>query len=255
MITPVDLTDALALRDREVVALVGGGGKTTAMYLLCHEALARGRPAIASGTARFTRPATVRAPMIVDEDGPRLVAEARRRLGSGEPWLVLAAGRGSKGRLLPLSYETVAALAAGPADLVVLEADGSALRPLKAPAAHEPAVPPCATVVIAVVGADVLGRPLDEAHVHRPEMVAALSGARQGEAVTAATVAAVLSHAQGGRKALPPSARFVVLINKVSQGRLEGARDTARLLLARGVARVVLAQVRATEPVVDVLTV
>jgi molybdenum cofactor cytidylyltransferase len=135
---------------------------------------------------------------------------------------------------------------------VALEADGSAMRPFKAPAEHEPAIPASATLVVAVVGADIFRRALDETHVHRPERVKALTGAASGASITPALVAIVLAHAEGGRKGVPPGARFAVLINKVTPARLELARETARLLHENGVERVVLAQAREEPPVVEV---
>ena len=248
----MDLTQALGLGEREVVAFVGGGGKTTAMYRLCREAAARGRGAVATGSARFTLPPGLGAPLLVDADEARLLASVRERFAAGELWLVASTGRASGERLLPLSYEAIASLA-GLAPLVAVEACGSALRPFKAPAEHEPVVPPAATVVVAVVGADVFGRRLDAAAVHRPERVAALTGVELGATVTPALVAQVLAHAEGGRKDVPPGARFAVLINKASPDRLAAAREAAERLRAAGVERVVLAQAREKEPVVDVL--
>ncbi|HXH22067.1 MAG TPA: selenium cofactor biosynthesis protein YqeC [Dehalococcoidia bacterium] len=250
----MDLTEALGVRPRDVVALVGGGGKTTAMYRLCGEAAGRGARAVASGTARFTAPAgTAAAPLIVNKDEDRLVSDVLSALASA-PWVIAATGHGEKERLLPLSFAAVEALASHEVvELLVLEADGSALRPFKAPAGHEPVVPPQATLVVAVAGADAFGRPLSEAFVHRPERVAALTGARIGEPVTPQMAAAVLAHAEGGRKGVPAGARFAVLINKVTAARRGPARETARLLLERGVPRVVLAQARQAEPVVEVL--
>jgi molybdenum cofactor cytidylyltransferase len=250
----MDLTDALELGPREIVALVGGGGKTTAMYRLCVEAAAHGRSAVASGTARFTEPfggATV--PLLVDEDESKLAESVSAALAT-EPWVIAAAGRGSKERLQPLSYESVDRLARNPAiGLIALEADGSAMRPFKAPAEHEPALPDSATFVVAVVGADIFGRPLTQEAVHRPERVAALTGASLGDIVTPHMVAAVLAHPQGGRKGIPAAARFAVLINKVGERRLRDARTAASLLRERGVQVVVLAQVREERPVVEVL--
>ncbi len=249
----MDLTDALALGEREVVAFVGGGGKTTAMYRLCREAAARGRRALASGTARFTLPpGRLTVPLIVHRDGAAVVTSVRERL-SGSGWVIAAFGESTKERLLPVDAATVQALATDGLDLVALEADGSAMRPFKAPAQHEPAVPPSATLVVAVVGADVFGRPLDDAFVHRPERVCRLSGAAPDAPVTPEVVAAVLAHAEGGRKAVPAGARFAVLINKVSDARERAARDTAERLIAAGVERVVLGRVREEPPVVDVL--
>ncbi len=72
--------------------------------------------------------------------------------------------------------------------------------------------------------------------------------------MTPALVAAVLAHPNGGRKGLPPGARFAALLNKVSDATLPAAREMARLLLAAGVDRVVLARVREEPGVVEVLS-
>jgi molybdenum cofactor cytidylyltransferase len=250
----MDLTEALDIRDREVVALVGGGGKTTTMYRLCAEAAGRGRRAVASGTARFTEPfGGAKVPLLVGDDEDALIGDISAAL-TESPWLIAAAGRGSKGRLQPISYDLVARLAADPAiGLVALEADGSAMRSFKAPADHEPPIPPAATFVIAVAGADVFGRPVTEDLVHRPERVEALSGAGPGALVTPEVVAAVLAHPEGGRKAVPAGARFAVLINKVTPARLAESRRAAGLLLSEGVPLVVLAQAREEPPVVETL--
>ena len=44
------------------------------------------------------------------------------------------------------------------------------MRPVKAPAAHEPVIPLEATLVVPVVGLDALEGPIDEV-AHRPELV------------------------------------------------------------------------------------
>src|SRR3970282_1668065 len=170
----MDLTDALDLGEREVVALVGGGGKTTAMYRLCREAAARGRRGGGGGGgggggARGP-PGGRTPPPLAPPDESDLLRAVRPRLATAGSWVIAATGLGSKERLLPISNDMVTALAAEPEiDLLALEAHASALRPFRPPAEHEPAVPEAATLVIAVVGADVFGRPLDPACVHRPE--------------------------------------------------------------------------------------
>ena len=76
-------------------------------------------------------------------------------------------------------------------DYVLVEADGSAGRPLKAHAPHEPVIPPEASNVILVVGASGFGRPIREA-AHRPERYAALAGAGLEDLVSPAMAAAVV---------------------------------------------------------------
>jgi len=106
-----------------------------------------------------------------------------------------------------------------------------------------------------MVGADVFGKPLDAAHVHRPELVSALSGAPLGTPITPEIVACVLAHPDGGRKGVPVGARVVVVINKVeSLANRTPARETAELLLREpAIHAVVLAALRGDEPVREVL--
>ena len=92
-------------------------------------------------------------------------------------------------------------------DIILNEADGSRMRPFKAPADHEPVVPECTTLLVPMVGVDTLGCPLTEEYVHRPGRVAALAGVEVGVEVTPSIVASVLTHPQGGLKGMPPGAR------------------------------------------------
>ena len=142
-------------------------------------------------------------------------------------------------------------------DAVVIEADGSRRLPFKAPAAHEPVIPTSTTIVVPVVGLDVVGRPLTAEHVHRPERVAALTGAEIGDPVTPAMIATVLAHPDGGSKAIPASARLVPFLNKAEDeatpGRSAGDRPAAPC--AVGVPRVdsvLIGAAQAADPVREV---
>jgi probable selenium-dependent hydroxylase accessory protein YqeC len=250
----VKLTDALRMAPDEVVALVGGGGKTTAMFRLAREVVEGGGRAITTTTTRIfgaqiaLAPAHVRAASVTRE---RLSAE----LALHRHVLVIGATDAGSGKAEGISLDLFRQVRAWFPDVCLLnEADGSRMRPFKAPADYEPVIPADTTLVVVVVGADVLGRSLDAAHVHRPELVATLSGAPMGAPVTPAIVARVLADPQGGRKGVPADARVVVLINKV-----EGlpsrapARETAeRLLRDPAIHSVVLATLRAEDPVLEI---
>jgi molybdenum cofactor cytidylyltransferase len=113
-----------------------------------------------------------------------------------------------------------------------VEADGARGRSLKAPADCEPVVPSCTTLLVPVAAADVLGLPLTEPVVHRPDLVSELTGLRPGDPITPLAVATVLSHARGGLKGHPDGARVVPLLNKVEGPVRERlAMEAARLLL------------------------
>ena len=109
------------------------------------------------------------------------------------------------------------------------------MRPIKAPAAHEPVIPPEATLVVPVVGMDALERPLSTA-AHRPELIASILSEQytvaETQPLTPEMVAALLRHPQGGLKGVPAGARVIPTLNKVeTPARLSAGRQIARTLL------------------------
>jgi probable selenium-dependent hydroxylase accessory protein YqeC len=250
------LAEALGMRGDEVVALVGGGGKTTAMFRLAREIVEKGGRAITTTTTKIFAAQIALAPAHVaaaDATRERLWAA----LAAHEHVLVIGATDSGTGKADGVSLELFRDLRAWcPGACILNEADGSRMRPFKAPAKHEPVIPSETTLVVLVVGADVFGKTLDADHVHRPELVSALSGAPLGAPITPEIVAGVLAHPEGGRKGVPTGARVVALINKVeSLPDRAAARDTAeRLLREPAIHSVVLTTLRADEPVLEVCT-
>jgi molybdenum cofactor cytidylyltransferase len=250
----MQLLDAFQLHRGGRVAIVGGGGKTTLMYRLAAEAAERGLTSVVGGTTRFTAPhfGVMPEPVIISAGADPVVAIRAALVRS--PVVTCTAGHGDRGRWLPLEVDQVEAVAAMPeVDLLVLEADGSRNRPFKAPGDGEPVIPPSTTLVLAVAGLDVLGRPLSDEWVHRPERVSALSGLVPGAEVTPDCVAGVLLHAKGGRKAMPRGARWLPVLNKAEGDLVEAGERVARQLVEGGADRVVLTAAARDEPVVALL--
>ena len=248
------LADALGMKSDDVVALVGGGGKTAAMFLLARENVVRGGRAITTTTTRIFGAQIALSPVHVPaaEATPERVATA---LAEHQQVLVIGETDRESGKAEGVSLDLFARLRAWFPDACLLnEADGSRMRPFKAPAAHEPVIPPETTLVVPMVGADVFGKTLDDDHVHRAELISALSGVPLGAAITPEVVARVLAHPDGGRKAAPPGARLVVVINKVETlPDPAPAHETAeRLLRHPEIHAVVLAALRRADPVLEV---
>jgi len=143
----------------------------------------------------------------------------------------LAAGRADDGKFEGVSPTALDELVrAGLADAVLVEADGARQRPFKAPAAHEPVVPACASIVSFMMGIDALGRPVEGASVHRPEVVLAYGQTT----VTAGLMAAVTASPSGGLKGVPPGAVARPIINKALGPLTREAATVAAAVLAQG---------------------
>jgi probable selenium-dependent hydroxylase accessory protein YqeC len=206
------LLQALDIAHAPVVAFVGAGGKTTAMFELAR-AMA---PAIVTTTTHLAEHQAALADRHVAwaDDSSNVPLSPEDTVGVT---LVTGPADSATARLPGLSgrqwagVRTWCALHRRP---LLVEADGSRQRPLKAPAPHEPAIPADVDAVIVVAGLLGLGLPLDDEHVHRAAMFAALTGAPLGEPVTLTALAAALRHPDGGLKHIPPGARRVALLNQ-----------------------------------------
>ncbi len=218
-----------------MVALVGGGGKTTTLYALAREARTAGRTVIVTTTTHMMpHPAL---PLTDDPDPEHL----RRLL---EEHGILTLGRFLRPDKLSGVGSAPACRAA--TDVTLVEADGARLRPLKAPAGHEPVIPPAADAVLAVAGMDCVGRPIGEV-CHRPERVCALLGRPPQAQLCPADVAAVLTHPLGGRKGVLEHMAFRCVLNKADTPERRDYAEAVRDRLAAAGVHSVITQYRERE--------
>lgn len=171
------LSELLAV-SHGVTAVIGGGGKTTLLATLGRELSAKGRVVLCTTTKIYPFPdlsCARTAEELALMAGQRLVCTGTEVPGTGKLTVPPVP-------ILELERKF---------DYVLVEADGSAHRPLKAHAPHEPVIPPEASNVILVVGASGFGHPISEA-AHRPERYAALAGAGLEEPVTPELAASVV---------------------------------------------------------------
>jgi len=253
-VSGLTLLEALGVTGGDVVALVGGGGKSTAMFRLAREIADTGERVLTTTTTHIFAEQIALAPVHLRAAAATKESVAAA-LAAHRHVLVVGPTNAATSRAAGVSLDFFARLRAWCPHVCLLnEADGSRMRPFKAPAPHEPVIPVETSLVVAVVGADVFGEALDAEFVHRPELVSMLSGAPIGAPVTPELVAGVLAHPQGGRKNVPAGARMVVLINKVETlADRNPARETAaRLLREPAIESVVLGTVGGDEPVLEV---
>ncbi|MFD1570884.1 selenium cofactor biosynthesis protein YqeC [Halorubrum laminariae] len=247
----MDLTTALDARDA-TVCVVGAGGKKSTLFALADRLY---RPVV-TASVRIPifddRVATVR----VTDDPLAALAEA----GADDWPLGLVPERDRSDRYLGYDADTVAAIADDAPGATLVKADGARLREFKAPDDREPQIPANADRVVPIASAHVVGEPLSEDLVHRPERVADITGRGLGEAIRPADVAAVLASPDGGLKGVPEEATAIPVVNKVDdEADAAAAREIAEGVVDRAdvprvlLTRLVEAEGPADDPVVEVV--
>jgi molybdenum cofactor cytidylyltransferase len=183
------------------VAVVGAGGKTTVLLGLWHHLTGSGHRVLATTTTKVAADEVAGIPF-----------RSAGRLGP---------------KLLGIDpTEVDQAFTSGAYDVVVVEADGARHLLVKAPGPHEPVVPSTASLVVTVMAADAIGRVIEDV-AYLPLRVAALAGCSPYDRLTVAGAARLLTSELGGRKGVPPSARFAVVLTGVGGGNEAAAAELA----------------------------
>lgn len=250
------LTDAFSIREREVISLVGAGGKTSLMFALGNELSTKRKGTLLTTTTKIWEPAPSPSfALFLSEQISEMKKWVLKNLGQ-YPYLVIARKKMDDGKLqgiLPEWGEELLSLA--DVSSIIVEADGAAGRSFKAPREGEPVLPNNTTLLVPVVGIDVLGRPLDEQYVFRSQIAARILNAALGTTVTEEMITRLLAEIIKPR---PEASRVIPFINKVDlPGRLEKARGLAvHLLETEGAKfeRVVLGQARYSPVVEEIIS-
>lgn len=246
------LQKAFDITPGDVVAFVGAGGKTATLISLGHELAEAGLRVLAMTTTH------------IGVDQLDLMPYATT-LDNGTKHLSMALGQN---RFVFLYGDIRSSEVYGPAqdciprlldsvdsDVILIEADHSHGLSLKAPEAHEPLIPPEATLVIPMAGLSVLGQPLDEAHVYNPQAIEDRYGFGLGNRIKSPWVAQVIRDEELGMRGVPEKARVTAFLNQTPMnGYLRArARLIAQFILkSERVHGVALGSTRGSEPVYEV---
>jgi molybdenum cofactor cytidylyltransferase len=216
----VFLIEALRYQKNSVVSFVGAGGKSAALFIAARELSIHPESKTQKTTVLVTTTTHLGAWQVGMADHVwRIkhqsdIRELEKKLPTG---IVLLIGDEINHRVSGLPYpllEEVRNLAVKRNLALLIEADGSGGRPLKAPVEHEPAIPAFSDQVVVVAGLRGLSKPLTSEWVHRPERYAHLSGLNLGDEITIEAMVSVLGNSDGGLKNIPPQSRRILLLNQ-----------------------------------------
>ena len=172
----------------KVIAVVGGGGKTSLIYRLNEELQAIGKKVIISTTTHMAYDPALplvrsteleKVPEILEENGFTAVADIEKASGK-----MCSIKESELQRLIPFC------------DVMLIEADGAKKKPLKVPAEWEPVIPDFADVVVSVIGLDCLGKPICET-AHRAEYISTFLEKNLDAPVTAEDIEKIATSVYG----------------------------------------------------------
>ena len=217
-------------KQKHIISLVGGGGKTTIMYELANFYAAAGKKAVVLTTTHIWLPNGK------DVQGGAYGADwpAVASLWQQGRFAVIGTLEQGTGKLIAPGTDLLR-LALDRCDVAIIEADGAKQMPCKLPAEHEPVLLESSDIVIAVAGLDALGKSLEEG-CFRWQLGRELFASSCNLLLDAAKLAQILLSEQGSRKSVGTRAYYIAL-NKcdvVEHAQAEGLRE---LLVAQGMAR------------------
>ncbi len=219
-------TAALRLPDLPCLALVGAGGKSSALLCMARELAEVHKTVLVTTTTHLGE-------WQVGMGDGHMVIQAGELLEAGIEFpkgVVFVTGRvDDDRRAVGLNTTTIGqlyALAKRGQYPLLIEADGARQLPLKAPAEHEPVIPEFVEQVVVCAGLSGLGKPLSDVWVHRPERFGGLSGLELGELITPEAVSRVIMHPLGGLKGIPAQARRILLLNQADTEEQQAQANT-----------------------------
>lgn len=245
------LLDVLHAR-RGIVCAVGAGGKKTTLYRLL--AAHPGRAAFTSTVFTYAFPEDLAARPVVA--APEHIVEAVLQQAREHRKLAFACPSEKPGRQVGLTSDQVLRCHSQAGfDVTFVKADGARMRLIKAPDAHEPNLVDGATTVLALVSVRAIGLPLSSRCAHRPERLAAVTGAREGETLTPLHLARLIASADGLLRGVGDAGVIPIINMAESPAERAAAREVAELALDLSARfdRVVIAAMRAADPIVEVV--
>lgn len=202
---------------KEMVCLIGAGGKTSLMFRLARELSSKGKKVLATTTTAIYYPESSQYDHILISE--KETGDLFYDLDSGGV-TVLGRSVSQENKLLGVSPDFLDSMFHESVfDFIIVEGDGSKKRPIKAPAEHEPVIPSHASKVLGIVGLDCIGKRVSSENVHRPELFCRIIGCREGDIVDADMISNLTVHKNGLFKGAPNCAERYLVLNKADRER------------------------------------
>ncbi len=241
----------------QTIAFVGGGGKSTTIYKLALELAENQKRVLVTTTTMIFHPEVKNRPYnifftgsvdsflknISPEKGTITVAGAE----------IISEGKKIKGFTLA---EIKQIQVFGNFDIILVEADGSKGKPIKAPAKYEPVIPINTDIVAGIVGMDCIGTIINNQNVHRPELLTKITNSFFGDIIETQLVKNLIESPAGIFQGTSPKSRKIVIFNKSdTTDRILKAKEIAGIISeSLNIERILITSMTGNDPVMAVIS-
>jgi len=225
----MNLTEVINLsQNKAMVSIAGGGGKTSTLFALAKH-LKKSRVLLTTTTKILKPEESDEYETVIECDSSHFL----NRLNREELKNHIVCGTSSEkypGKLTGCSLSFIKEVK-NYFDYIFIESDGSAGRPLKAPADHEPVISEYTDIYIGVIGLDCLGKAADHSYVHRPELFAQIREKDFDEPINEDDIIKLINSPEGLFKKIPQLCRPVVLLNKADKISLSHGKKLVKRII------------------------
>lgn len=203
----------LNFRKKEIISIVGAGGKTTLMFGLADILAQNGYHVISTTTTKIFYPSPKESSIILTG-----CKEINTTIFNKGQHVTIIGGRLKENKVMGVSPNIIDLWAhSAHVDYIIVEADGARSCSLKWPKiTREPVIPTSTTIIIAVVGADSFFCNLSEEKVFRSELFSQKTGIPMGKRITLDAIASLFLKKNGIFVHTPAKAKKIVYITKIN---------------------------------------
>ena len=201
----------ISLDNQELISITGGGGKTTSMFRLAKELLKHGKKVLISTTTAIMKPDDSKYEQLyLTEDTDYKTIEP-----SSSGIVVLGSKVNKINKLIRVESQVIDEIFESKKfDYIIVEADGSKRKPIKAPASHEPVIPSLTTKTIGIIGMDAVGQRIYEENVHRAILFSQVTNSKLGDNIDENIIYNLIVSPAGIFKNSPLNSSKYIILNK-----------------------------------------
>ncbi|OLQ74791.1 molybdopterin-guanine dinucleotide biosynthesis protein MobA [Photobacterium proteolyticum] len=213
----------IPLNNSLVIALVGGGGKTSTAFWLARQFKTQGHCVFVSTTTKMYLPENNQADNFINLESSINPLIPYQHLDLSEPSItfcykdkIISNNKSDKIKVSGVTAELIDKLKNdSPFTVFIIESDGAKCLPIKAPDRHEPCIPITSDMVIGITGAEVIHTQATPERIHRWNTFSALTQCSTGDIIDHRVLGNLIEHQHGMFKHAPDQAIKIWLINKI----------------------------------------